>query len=406
MSGINEYFLTAYNPPELSISTHNVTDIGIVDKYLKSRQTIHLSKVDLDKLVKDESSWFYKSDIEIYDKLGSMSLMFEDGEFDDIKDGHGISEYIGVYEKYLPSIEYLQYVIMNNSDVVMTIYDAYSLYNITKRNEVLRDKVIGQTLLRPDDSYDQTLPEYEFIVHNIVPYTKFINVKYEPEVFVPCFQDPIPMISVNIPYSFYMHQPLPHDIYNWDIDTKEHKFGSLNDIEFEKLLTEICTNGITKPLFMRMHGEVLSAVDEETNLILFIAKILKLPSIPVNIYLSNEDVGKNHLMDAVINSTENNQEIYKNIGFMKSVFEPYMIIHKENDTIISNNIDKYRVFSTDNNLVIRYLISTASTASTLSIDQNIDVNPIEDIHKEMHDKEIQKINSDITDIIKNLLGQE
>ena len=35
--------------------------------------------------------------------------MFEENEFDNIKDGYSISEYVGGYEKYLPSMKYLQY---------------------------------------------------------------------------------------------------------------------------------------------------------------------------------------------------------------------------------------------------------------------------------------------------------
>lgn len=400
MSGINEYFLNSYTPPKLMTFNQNFVGFGDIHKHLKSYQTIIISKEEMDSLAKNKDFWFYESDMEMYDKLESMTKMFDDNKFDNIKDGYGISEYIGVNEKYIPSIEYLQYIVMTNSDVVISVYDAYSLYNISKRNEILRDKIVGQLLIRHNDDYDQTLPKYEFIIPKNIKYSKFNNKKYESNVLVSCFQDPVHILSVDIPYSFYSYQPLPHNIYTFDIDKKIHRFGSLYENEFNKLLDDICINGITKPLFMRMNGEVLSSTDEETNLTLLIAKLLKLPSIPVNIYLSNEDIGKNHLIDAVMYDS-NNKSIYKNIGFMKNVFEPYMIVHKPNDQIINDNIQKYTVFSDDDNLIIRYLNSNED------IDfQNYSNSDIKYLHNKMANKEVEKINKEIDKVIKYLNGQE
>lgn len=405
MSLINECFLNAYTPPKLVKSTHRVPEAGDVNKHLKSRQTIHLTKNELDELAKNESFWFYESDLAMYNRLKDMNKMFEDGEFDDIDDGYGLSEYIGVHEKYLPSMDYLQYIAMNNiNDIFMTVYDAHSLINIEKRFEILRDKIVGHTMLSNHLNGKKEIPKYEFTVPNTVTYNKFVDKKYEPNVLISCFQEPVHIISVNIPYSLYLYQPLPHNIYNWDINANEYRFGSLNEDEFNELLNNVCINGITKPLFMRMNGEVLSAVDDESNLIILIAKLLKLPYIPVNIYLSNEDIGKNYFVDAVIENTKNRQPIYKNIGAMKNIFEPYMIIHRPNEDIRSKNIDKYTVFSTDNNLSIRY-INDINILSTLSSEDEDD-EEINNLHKEMQNKLMESINNDINNVIKQLNGQE
>ena len=131
MYGINECFLEAYTTPKLVKSNYILAEPGNVSRHLKSRQTIHLTQEELMKLSKDENFWFYESDIEIYNKLKSMPKMYDDSTFDNITDGYGVSEYIGVHEKYLPSLEYLQYTMENNVDVVVNVYDAYNLYNIS-----------------------------------------------------------------------------------------------------------------------------------------------------------------------------------------------------------------------------------------------------------------------------------
>jgi hypothetical protein len=286
---------------------------------------------------------------------------------------------------------------MNNNDVVMNVYDAYNLYNIEKRHPILRDKVVGQLLLRHGDDYDQKLPEFDFKIPEVIKYSKFNESKYEHDVLISCFQDPVHMISVNIPYDFYAHQQFLPSTYTYDIDTKEHKFGSMDGAEFSEMLNYIATNGIKNPLFMRLNGEVLSSIDDETSMIMFIAKILKLPSIPVTIYLSNENIAKNYLIEAINDNTENRKSMYKNLGFMKNVFDPYLIIHKPTDTIDSSIANQYSVFTNDDLAVVRYRIN-----------DNI-INPNEEkinkIHKEMHDKEIESINNDINNLIKDLIGE-
>ena len=271
MSIFNKCILDSYTPPTLSIREHKFIDLGTIHKNLKSRQTIKLSKDEMMNLIKNKDFWFYESDIELCDQLKTIPAIFNDGDFDNITDGYGISEYIGGHEKYLPSIEYLQYIIMNDTDVFMTVYDSYALYDLSKRNDLLKDKITGYSISRHigdfDEGFEQSLPVYEFEIPANIKYTKFSIRKYKPNLMVSCFQDPVRMISVNLPYRFYSMQPLPPNIYNYDIDDKTHKFGSLNAEEFNQVLKDICENGITKPLFMRLNGEILSSNDEETKVI-------------------------------------------------------------------------------------------------------------------------------------------
>ena len=402
MSMLDKHFLDAYTPPNLISSKHKLMHASDVSKYLKSCQVIKLTQDEVGKLAKDNNFWFYEYDMEVYNDLENITKLFDDNQFDEIEDGYGISEYIGRSEKYFPSMDYLQYTKMNNTDVVVNVYDAYSLYDISRRNEILRDKISGQLLIRHNDDYDQTLPSFDFNIPENIKYTYFVKSKYEANVLVSCFQYPVHILSVNIPYSVYSSQPLPPSVYTWNIDTNEHRFGYMNGTDFNEMVNEIATNGIRKPIFMRLNGGVLSAVDDETNMILFIARLLHLPFIPVNIYLSNEVVGINLLIDAIVSNIKNKETLYRNITSMNNIFGSNILIHRPNDDMSKySNINQYPIFSSDEYSVVRYYDSNIPVA----IINNVNDEDIVNIHKQNIARENEKINNKINDALKKLFGE-
>lgn len=392
---INNQFIDNYTPPELLYASHHTNGRVSAANYLKSRQTVTVSADDIRELAKDPNSWFYESDIELVNNPENVNQTYD---YTPNSDMYGMSEYIGVYERYLPNEEYLYHAVTNNLDITMNVYDAHSLYNLKKRNKILRSKIVGNSSLRDNGVVQSSIPSFEFKVPTVVKYSKFVNTKYQFDVSLPAFEKPVQMISINIPYSMYSNQPMLPSVYNWDIDKSEHKFCNLNSEQFNSLLQDICENGITKPLFMRMDIKgILTSVDIETNLILFIASILKLPSIPVTVYMSNEYVYRNDLIEGIINSM-NNPDKFNNSAIVNNIFAPYVMINTYSN-IISKNINTSFYKSIDN----------INDIDMLCLNQNevpeLIVKPVENINAvalSMKDEMVKKLSDKINESIKSL----
>lgn len=403
MLQIDQQLLGVFTPPKLMTTEFYTTGIGNVDKYLKSRQNISITQKEMDELVENKDFWFYESDQEYYKNMDSNDLQYDD-DFSNVTNGYGISEYATVYERYLPYMAYLKYAKDHNKDIITTVYDAHSICGVSKRPEIIKNKIAEQLPIQHHSEAYNKLPQFSFRVPKIVKYTQFIRKEYQSNVLVPCFQNSIHMLSTNIPYSYYAHQPLPLGTYNWDINTEQFAFGGLKQNEFIQLFDDICTNGIRRPMFMRMDGEVLSSVNDETTMTLFIAKILKLPSIPVTLYLSNNDIGKNHMIDATVHYSKNSASLYKSVNFMNRVFDPYIIIYKPDDdnntgifgTGSPYDYRKYPVFSSTDHLITHYL------DTSVEITDDTDMSKI---HEQLKEKANNALSQDVEKIKEIISGE-
>lgn len=403
MSVITEQFLESFNSPKIIFQDFKTSEFDNIDNYLnlKSRQRISITQEEMDELSSNKDFWFYESDKEFYDRIFNTSDITGDIDYSNISDAFGLSEYVAIHEKYLPFMPYLQYTKMNDTDILMNVYDSYSLSGVSRRNEILKEKINKNLHVKNYPETKDELPEFDFKIPNNVKYGRFINQAYMSDVMIPCFKDPVHIVSVNIPYDTYIYQPLPISTYNWDIDNKVHVFGGYSIKEFINLFKDICINGIHKPLFMRFDGRILSSIDNETNLIIFIAKLLKLPSIPVSIYLSNEDIGINHLIKGMVYDKRGDIKITNIASINKNLF-PYIIISKEDDDIDFINLQgktqypayAYKIFTYNDGYVIRYLDLN-----------NNDDNENEEIlkqHEEMKEKEIESLSNDVNVVLENL----
>lgn len=402
MSIITEQFLESFNSPKIIFQDFKTSNFDNIDNYLnlKSRQKISITQEEMDELASNKDFWFYESDKEFYDKILSVSDITGDIDYSKITDAFGLSEYVAIHEKFLPYMPYLQYTKMNDSDILINVYDSYSLSGISRRNEILKEKINKNLHVKTYPETKDKLPEFDFNIPKNIKYGRFVNHTYMPDVMIPCFKDPVHIVSVNIPYNTYVYQPLPISTYNWDIDNKVHIFGGYSIGEFMNLFEDICTNGIQKPLFMRLDGKILSSIDNETNLIIFIAKLLKLPSIPVSIYLTNEDIGINHLIKGMVYDKIGDITITNIASINKDLF-PYIIISKEDDDTDFINLQSktqylpstYRIFTYNEGYVIRYL--------DLKSNEDNENEEILKQHEEMKKKEIESLNNDINVVLEN-----
>lgn len=403
MSVITEQFLEAFESPKIIFQDFNTSEFDNIDNYLnlKSRQKITITQEEMDQIASNEDFWFYESDKECYDRIFNMSDITGGVDYSNITDAFGLSEYVAIHEKYIPYMPYLQYTKMNDIDILMNVYDTHSLSGISRRNEIIKEKINKNLKIKGYPEAKEKLPEFDFKIPTKVRYGKFINNTHKSDIMIPSFKDPVHITSVNIPYSNYVYQPLPISTYNWDIDDNKHIFGGYSVEEFENLFEDICTNGIQEPLFMRLDGKILSSIDDKTNLIIFIAKVLKLPSIPVNVYLTNEDIGINHLVKGMVYDKRGNIRIPDITSINKDLF-PYIIISKEDEDIDFIDIQSktqyspyaYKIFNQNEGYIIRYL--------DLNSIENIDNEDIMKQHELMKEKEIESLNNEINIILDNI----
>lgn len=405
MENVKQQISEIYESPSLisNLMMNAGIDMEYATSAIKSRQTVHLDEEDFNKLLWSENVLFYESDKDEVENLDSIDL--DDSiDLSNLDDGITVSEYVGGYEKYLLHPYYIKYAKENNQDILVSIYEAEALLNISRRPDVIRDKVDLHSVLSVDKQI--VLKQYPFNITKSLHYTSFGTTKYESGLLVPLLQDPIHILSIDIPYNYYRYQPLHPGVYNWDMDKNTHMFGDMKPEEFETLFNDIVKNGIREPLFMRMDGETLSAPDIKTNVILFIAKLLKIPSIPVNVYLSNEDITCNRLIDAIVAEDVSLQNVIcKSTEYMTNIFDPYFILYKEEDpnTPIVKANDKeynvafYKIFKDIGHMKVRYL------------DKSVSENVIEDNEKMIRDHqeylknlEEEKINNEVQEMINKL----
>lgn len=393
MIQISERFLEAYQPPKRIVKqSYDLNEVGNIHNQMRTKQVIHLTVEELLKLAHDKNSWANESDADAVLKMRTSNDYRSDYDFSNQTDGYGISEYLGDAEKYIPNLYYLWWAIHNDADIFINVYDGYKLMDMSKRNDMLKEKIIGHTvLIHGTDDERFTLPPNDELSIPLgkVMYNKFATNNYAEDVNIPTLMDPVTILSINLPYDIYQHQMLPHNIYMYDILNKTFSFGSKSKVEFIKIVRHIYENGIDKPIFLRMYGQTLSSPDEETSLILLAAMLLKLPSIPVNIYISSECDTKNNLFDKAYELLPKHS-YYINPMFINKSLGPNIIVtrtkHSSEDIIKLSSIypmEKYVVANQDDFVTVRRFDSTIECE-------------VEDKDQKIHDENLKKANDQIS----------
>lgn len=325
---IDKRILEEFTLPELVVNEYDFR-IGnnIVKRHLASKQIIRLTATEGKKFLKKEATFLIPR-LHQYYKSSHDEIPGEITDFSSIQDGYLHSEYFGEQMKYSPSIEYLRYLKSSQKGLIINLYDGENLFrDIDQSDSLLSEKAFME-------SARYQLPDYPFKRPEKVFYTAFKETSYLDNVSVDCCYNPIPLLSINLPYEYYEKQYLPRNIYNWDVEKKEYSFGGKTVEEFETLFDKICHEGIQQPLFMRINKGKITSINDETLLILFIAKYLRIPTIPVTLYLSNEDVmipTVNELLEAtnVFFGKQRNKE--GELIFINEICYPYFVFQEVNE---------------------------------------------------------------------------
>lgn len=367
-------------PPLLSMDTIFVPEVDVsISRHLRTKQTVKIHASELKEIVEK----YGRGNSNYHDNFTDV----EPGNFDNLEDGYGISEYFGTSGTYIPSPEYVMYIKDLNKDFLMNVYNGVKV-NIPIPSVQNRIRKVS----------DQDLPKgFEFPEVKSVNYTMFNGMKYQQGIRIGKYMYRFPILSVNLPYEFYSQQEIPDHIYTIDFDRQEYNLAGRNPQEMTKLFNEICELGIRKHLFMQIENGKIVSTDDDGYAIMLIATYLKLPTIPVTLYMLNNDTTGNLLISNrpvdIINKFRGNSRVptQDEIQMINDLCKPYYVFfHKDyNNDVVS------QVMEGD------YVPNKEVTGDTILNHDNVDFY-LDELHQEpdipvktVTDEETQQMHEDM-----------
>ena len=250
-----------------------------IGRYLSTRQTIRLSVDETTKILDKINN----QDINEGPYLKSLYTDIEYTENDNnlyanLEDAYDVSEYLSGYAMYMPKSRYFNYVCSHPDSV-----GVFNIYNGASANipiDIIQSKI-------SKDGREVIPGNYDFPKFSKIKYTEFTSTTYLPKNNINMYPSPFPVMYVNLPFAYYSKQYIPENIYTYDIDKKKYFFAGMDEETFNNYFTDICENGIRRLIFVQIrNGRIVSASNED-YLTILIASYLKLPTIPVVIYMIN-----------------------------------------------------------------------------------------------------------------------
>ncbi|MCM1215369.1 MAG: hypothetical protein NC548_12725 [Lachnospiraceae bacterium] len=325
VDSIQKQLESTVKTPLLSMDTMYVSEVDkSIKKHLKTKQTITIHTSTLKEIV----DVYGRGNSNYHDDFTDV----EAGNFDNLKDGYGISEYFGGSGMYIPSPEYVMYMKDLSKDFIMNVY------NGVKTNIPIPSV---QNLIRKIS--DQDLPVgIEFPEVKNVNFTMFNGIKYQQGIRIGKYMYRFPILSLNLPYEFYSKQEIPEHIYTVDFDRQEYSLAGRSTEDSINLFNEICDLGIRKHLFMQIENGKIVSADDDAYAIMLIATYLKLPTIPVTLYMLNNDSTGNLLISNrqidIMNKFHGNSRVatQEEVGLINELCDPYFVFfHKGyNDEVV------------------------------------------------------------------------
>lgn len=190
-----------------------------------------------------------------------------------------------------------------------------------------------------------------------------------------------PSLTLNIPFEYYSKQDIPNDIISI-IDNK-YIFKGINNSDAIGLFEDICNKGIPTRFSMEIRGGKLYSDNPIDYIILLIAIWIKLPSIPITLYMISD---------------------YISDYYNTKLFYPYYIFGSINEP--ESNLDgKHYVsmMSNDNNPRDWYLsdIIDVNDIDNLPIVGEYSDSDIDRINRENKIRLGEKLNNEINSYINN-----
>lgn len=411
MNELMKQILESFQLPEMTTSKVPVTiDTEILHSHV-SRRRISLPAEDVRELCDYPDAWLYPTDIS--GVLGNLPANHP-GTTGSV----AFAEYIGGIEKFYPYVPGVRTAIGAGVPIDLTVYSANQLVDKARRPTPIT-KHIGDELksaidMKIGSDHNEGVPVFEFQKPEMVVMTSFVAPKYDYAVTARCFMERCNILATNLPYDYYHYQPLELSAYTLDEDDGKFRFCGMDEDAFLPMLYGVYNRGITEPIIFTISGEVLIPYGTESTINLFIAKLLKLPTIPALIVASNDTSVHNFFMEGVMNAKPNMREMVKtSLQHIRHMLMPYIAIidHAEMDTSLPTfNVNGtayqkalYRKFTNHGETDVYCLATDVDSAMMTSSEEKV-----QQAQKELADKASARMNDRVTRIRAKLekLGKD
>ena len=364
----------------------------------------------------NEAKALLPSYLEFYNKLKKSDTCT--GNYTKLEDAHNISEYFTSTGRYKVIPDYLKFIKSSKKGYLVNVYG--DEFNRKERGGFFKGSEENKRRHRFTEG---RAPRYELFTPEEIKYSVLMKPVYKYNALIENCLHPVPVLAVNLPYTYYSMQNVPANIFTWDLDKEKYQIGGKDLDVINPLIKEIATRGFQKPLVMRISGGRLSAVDNDTLIQLFLATYLNLPTIPVALYMSYEDSVRNYVieeMQQVVHARKSNSpgELAGELERINKICKPFFIFEEAE----GNEVRAYLSCGWEHFAKQKYpSVNDIKDPNAVVLDRYLDPNVeavdpvpgmtdqecqtmIDDTHEKMRKELEEKLKKENEEVLKNILA--
>lgn len=296
-------------------------------RFLTSKEVFHVSQEKKDEIFSWKPSIMFPEYAEFYESLADDVV--PENDYTGMKDGHNVSELFASSKRYRVDADYLRYIKSSKDGFIINVYGGENSLssNVTGGHCGTGTGNIWKFTACPTGRKkfaNKDFPNYEFADPEQVVCATIGEPQYWDKMLISMCRNPIAVLAIDLPHKYYSNQNLDGNIFTWDIVKEKYQVGGLEIDEINSRIENIASHGFLQPLVMRIDEGCLTPIDDDTAIDMFLATYLNLPTIPTILYMSDEDVMKNKVLeelhDIVHSNLWHNSEA---MAFINNICKPY-----------------------------------------------------------------------------------
>ena len=298
-----------------------------IKQFLTSKTTKHITPEQKDQFFSDKlEGALFPSYKEYFDKLKKKDA--PSGNYTNITDAYDVSEYFTGVERFKVTPDYLKHIKSGKNGFIVNVYSEEMSKDPIRAN-IWEDSDENRKKLRFSEG---KIPQYEICSPKEVKYSIVGQQMYTYNVYIESCLNPVPVLLIDLPYSYFSTQNTPAHIFTWDLDKEKYQIGGKDIKNINSVINEVAKNGIKEPLVFRISKGRLYPADNDVAIMMFLATYLNLPSIPVALYMSNDNAVRNQFMEELVESAfSKDLDSEDFISSINLITSPYFIFEKAID---------------------------------------------------------------------------
>lgn len=329
-------------------------------RFLTSKEVLHVSQENKDEIFSWTPSVLLPEYAEFYKSLKEEDV--PENDYSNMTDGHNVSEFFVSSRRYRVEADYLKYIKSSKDGFIINIYGGENglITNVQGADCSKSSGNIWKYTACPKGRAkfaNEEFPNYEFASPEIVAYSVIGKSQYWDKMLIGNCRNPIAVLAIDLPQEYFSNQILSGNIFTWDIVAEKYQVGGLEINEINERIERIAANGFTEPLVMRINEGCITPVDDDTSINLFLATYLNLPTIPAILYMSDEEVMKNRIIEELHDIVHSNLwHDGEALSYINHICKPYFCFERAEDAeknafiIIGGKLTARNQYLTMNNI--------------------------------------------------------